>query len=268
MVQTRNRAAGRGGQRLMRADELPQVRRAGPIPSRARVQHRCQDRPPRRALPSTYEQILPAVQRDADERARRQCKVPRDGGVSHKRCEGWRLGYPAAQSPNHGPDFYVCVHCSRRNWDTHGWTKDPCGVDLCRRCSLRVRRENHPGDGRNECLCRMDRVDKNIHLCTDCRIEQRQREHRRATQWIRQQTLLGHIHTAPDDNCTRENCTDIDHFIQPDGGRVGGESGCLCGSGALDKVATYIKNGTPNLRRMVRMCVHCQREAYIAMRAG
>lgn len=262
MVQTRRQAGARGAEPLMTAEQLP--------PTRAPVRHACQDRPPRPMIPGTTADGLPEIDRDPNPAPRRQCTIPPNAGVRYRMCAGWRLGYDAAQRPGHGPNFRVCKHCARRNWDRYTWSRSPVGVDLCRPCSRYMRLRGFAGDGRSECICHIRRPDRRVHLCTDCRKEQRQREYQRVARRIRQRTLLQHLHARTGDYCNRIDCTRLEHFIDANH-LPRGESGCLCGRDDAEKLFTYeIDPDAPDLDLcgMVRVCLHCRREMFMILRPG
>jgi hypothetical protein len=119
-----------------------------------------------------------------------------------------------------------------------------------------------------ECVCQFNCVDKRVHLCTDCRIEQRRRELSRVLGRIQAETQLEHMHAGDDDDYDWEDCTNIEHFIRPHGNGPRGESGCLCALDDVQKLKTYIggRHGEANLCETVRFCVQCWREMLVAMR--
>jgi hypothetical protein len=267
MVRTRSGADTSRAQPSMTAAQLPRLRRPGA--GRPRTAGReCQDYPPWEALAHASRRTFPAMRRDANRDPTQQCELPPQRGVRLRRCEGWRFGYDAAQDEDHGRDFLVCEHCARRNWQTYNWSQDPYAVDLCRNCSVRPPHNVFFYDGRIECVCQFDCHDKKVHLCTDCKIEQRSRECSRVLERIKAETQLEHMHSGDDDDCDWEDCTNIEHFIQPHGNGPRGESGCLCGLDDVQKLVTYLggRNSEANLRDMVRFCVHCWRETFVAMR--
>lgn len=269
MVRTRSGVDTRRAQPSMAAAQPPPSRRRGA--GRPRTAGReCQDYPPLEALPHANCRAFPAMRQDANRDPTRQCELPPKRGVRLRMCEGWRLGYDAAQDEDHGRDFLVCEHCARRNWQTYNWSRNPHGVDLCQDCSVRPPHNVFSYDSRSECVCQFDCVDKKVHLCTDCRIEQRRRELSRVLGRIQAETKLEHMHAGDDDDCDWEDCTNIEHFSQPQGNGPRGESGCLCALDDVQKLETYLsgRNGEAHLREMVRFCVHCWSEIFVAMRPG
>ncbi len=154
----------------------------------------------------------------------------------------------------------------------YGWSQYPYGGDHCRPCSRGMRADGlFPGDGRNECSCHYDCPDKKVHLCTNCRVEQRDREHQRRIREIRNLTKLHHMHrTWEGDNCDRDDATNIEHFIrQLDyvGVPRNGDSSCICGKNDKEKVLSYeFIKGELDFLGMVRLCMHCQREMFVVDR--
>lgn len=166
----------------MTAAQLPVIRRPGAGRTRrggTRVERRCQDRPPWPVLAGSHRLVYPQVERAENDAPRRRCRVPGDSGVSVRKCQGWGLGYDSARVPTHGPDFLVCVNCARKNGETYGWSRNLFGVDACLDCSRHWSASRLPGPEPTECICHIKRVDLKVHLCTECRMEQRRREHER-----------------------------------------------------------------------------------------
>jgi hypothetical protein len=185
--------------------------------------------------------------------------------TQHKKCEGHKLGYKF-----HSENYWVCVYCARRSWEMFSLRAHPLYYDMCLNCS-QAHRNSHPIAALNECACRSERRDAQLHLCTRCREERGREQHAQDCD------VLAGYNSNMDPMYgpflggnllfTRQQDR-VAHFIDPRG--PWGESTCSCGRDVMQKIASYLIGppalGVYDFADLVRICSHCRKEKFLCHR--
>jgi hypothetical protein len=257
---------------------FPTIRRGlkhdrAPVPS-----FRCQDQPANPAIKVRQPHngiLLLTVENPA---SAPQCDIPGHLNISQQRCEGRRLGLcPTLNLTDqngglvrsvfaHSDNFWVCVHCARRNWERYSLEANQACYDLCLPCSQNYR-ANNPILAIDQCVCQWDHRDADLHLCRICRACQSFQGH--ATDFQRlngyNSNMDGAFHPTALQPPRR-----VTDFVHPMDTR--GESSCICGRSVQEKIDTYrVANPPPggiwfsqhDFRQLIRICTHCNKSNFM-----